>query len=81
MAIDHQYETRDLYESAYLFSVGIKLISTYKADNGIIFVFEDKHTCDALIKDYWNYNGLIIPKKFADSLKNLKELVHANSKF
>ena len=78
MDIDtNHYLTRDLPESAFLYTSGIKLIKTEIVGNGrrICFVFEDRNKCEELVEKFMQKEGLVDAKTYSDSLRTLKDIV------
>ena len=73
--MENQYQTRDLYEGAYLYASGQKLIRLRNDSGRFWFLFEDKHACQMLIDSYWHKDGLIDAKTFADAIRSLKDRI------
>jgi hypothetical protein len=79
MSAKDEYATKDLYEAAFIFTEHTPLISTYKNGYEVFFVFSNLDLCLELKKEFWSYQGQVTPKKYADSLKSLKESIFATA--
>ena len=75
--MENNYLTRDLAESAYLYTSGIKLIKTELVGNGrrICFVFDDRKQCEELVGKFMQKEGIVDAKTYSDSLRTLKDIV------
>ena len=74
------YETKDLYEAAFLYASGCTLLGLDKSDKEFYFIFSEASFCTSLSNNYWNYSSEINAKKYADSIKCLKERLFSNRK-
>jgi len=69
------YSTSDLYLSAFLKLKGYKM-SVEKNRNKVNFIFEVDETLNDLIVEYLNGEGACEPLLYANSIKNLKNLIY-----
>jgi hypothetical protein len=75
---NQEYFTKDLYEASYLYACGFRLLRLDNEQDYFLFVFEDsKGTADTMIREYWNFEGFVCPKKFAEAITTLKTVVFA----
>lgn len=71
------YRSRDLAESAFLYSSHKKLIKTERDELGRTwFVFEDKAACQQLADAFLQREAIINAKDYSESLRTLKNLLH-----
>jgi hypothetical protein len=75
------YRTSDLYFSSYLCALDIPLTATESEGAGdnhkIIFVFKvSKADLPRLKTSYFGGSGSVKARKFVDSLRSLKSMVH-----
>ena len=52
MEREDNYETSDLWVSAFLLTSGGKMTDTYQHNGRIIFIFEDRERSEKLVQDY-----------------------------
>jgi hypothetical protein len=69
------YSTSDLYLAAFLKLKGYKM-SVEKNRNKANFIFEVDELLNDLIVDYLNGEGNCEPLLYANSIKNLKNLIY-----
>jgi hypothetical protein len=69
------YSTSDLYLAAFLKLKGYKM-SVEKNRNKASFIFEVDELLNDLIVDYLNGEGNCEPLLYANSIKNLKNLIY-----
>ena len=74
------FKTRDIYLASLLYAQGKKYLSMEKAKdaNGkeiSFFIFEDYEKCTEIEKAYFNYQEMVIAKKFVDSFKTMKNVL------
>lgn len=73
---DNAYLIKDLYVAAYLYASDLRLIGTQKeSDRKIWFVFVDKEACEEQIRQFYAKEAVIDPKKYADALRSLKNML------
>ena len=73
--MENTHPTQDLYESAFLYASGQKLIQL-KNDNGrFSFIFEDVQACQRLIDSYWRKDATVNAKEYADAVRSLKDRI------
>ena len=75
MKMNNHYSTKDLSESAFLYSSGKKLAKLDRTDGKVWFVFEDKISCEELSNSFWRKDALVNAKEFADAIRTLKGLI------
>jgi hypothetical protein len=74
------YSTTNIYLSAYLYAADESAFIGTTRDNNNFYSFNFKseilsRSTDEIEKEYWNNGGSIVPKKYADALRSLKERV------
>lgn len=74
-----EFSTSDLYPAGYILSKGIKLLKIDKipGSSKCIFVFENLLACKTALEEYWNNQGEITPKTYAEAIKSLKDRLFA----
>ncbi len=73
----NEYQVKDLYEAAYLYSIKKTLIKLERESNYFWFVFEDTLACEKKANEYWSGTAVGNIKAYADALKRLKERLFA----
>lgn len=68
-----EYQTKDLYLSAYLKSKGLRLTNTIKEGRTLLFVFEDNAKREGLIQQFF-YNEVGDNCNMASLLKEIQAL-------
>lgn len=76
------YNTTDLYLAAYILTKEIELLKIERVLNSkqCIFVFGNPPACKKAVKEFWNKKGSVIPKVYAEAIRNLKDRVFAEIK-
>jgi hypothetical protein len=69
------YETSDLYVSAHLMALGVRLVAAEKRSERFIFQFEGGADREAQVMGFRSGAGLVSGRGFADALKSLKALM------
>lgn len=70
--------TKDLYEAAFLFANGQKLIRVDRDSTICWFVFgNDNFTADQLRNLYWSGEGMVSGRSYADAIRTLKDRLFA----
>ena len=72
---DDVYCTRDLPESAAIYSHHQKLLGLEEEGNHLIFVFQDRKTCEKLANAFLNRELTVDAKTYAASLRTLKDKI------
>jgi hypothetical protein len=74
-----EYRTKDLYEAAYLVAKGLKLkrLERKPSSRRCFFVFDNLSECKTAVVDFWNCRGVVIPKSYAEAIRNLKDRLYA----
>lgn len=72
------YSTKDLYEASFLYATGKELLDLARDGSQAWFIFEDQHSCEELVKQYWARKGSVTPKIFAEAIRSLKDKLFAN---
>lgn len=79
--MEHEtYQTKDLYESAFLYASGQKLLGLIPENRYFIFEFADKSACDKSSTLYWQGDASVNAKKLSDAIKTLKDLMFSKTK-
>jgi hypothetical protein len=71
------YQTKDLYEAAFLYSCRIKLLGLEGENNYYWFVFENKSLADEMAYKYWQREGLVEAYAYAEAIRLLKNRIYA----
>lgn len=69
------YLTKDLYEAAYIYAIGKKLLGLSPEGSHYRFVFSGRVACEKASSNYWQGKGLVKAKAMADALRTLKDLI------
>jgi hypothetical protein len=69
------YETTDLYLSAHLMALGVRLIAAQKMIDRYVFQFQG--CTEAQVLGYRSGAGQVSGRGYADSLKSLKSMMRA----
>lgn len=73
-----ELQTKDLYEAAFLFAQGQKLIRLEKDGSIYWFVFgNDNFTAEQLRNLYWSGEGLVSGRSYAEAIRSLKDRLFA----
>lgn len=78
LIMETEFRTKDLYESAYLYSQGQELVRLEKDGHNYWFVFADKEACSRLSNEYWS--GKSSAKAYADAIRTLKDRIFAQGR-
>ncbi len=71
-----KFQTKDLYEGAFLYASDCLLIGLEKGEkNQFWFVFKDKGQCQLLSNAYWSGEGAVKAIEFVDSIRKLKDRI------
>lgn len=76
--MEKEFRTKDLYESAFLYSQGQELVRLEKDGNVFWFVFTDRGVCSQLSNEYWS--GKSSAKIYADAIRTLKDRIFAQGR-
>lgn len=77
--MDKEYKSRDLYESAYLIAKGFPLLRIDRTFDSprCSFVFDNPAKCKEMVTEFWNKQGLINGKTYAEAINYLKDRIFA----
>lgn len=75
-----EFKSTDLYESAFLYASGAKLLRLEGQGSQKWFVFEQKEQCEGLINIYWSREATVVAKDFAEGIRSLKDLLFARGR-
>ena len=72
-----EFVTTELYLAAYFLAKGKKLVRVDKSmdSSRCFFVFDDPLVAKFIAKEYWADEGSIVPKKYAEAIRDLKERI------
>jgi hypothetical protein len=75
------YTSRDFYLSAYLIATGSEL-AKYAKDSGNLttFVFHNSQELQQHVRKFYALEALVNPVVYGNALRNLKSIIHANTK-
>lgn len=76
MTMPHEntpFKTRDLYEAAYLFAKGTRLLSVEGSSFQFFFIFEDSHSCESLLESYYTRRAQIDALTLSEAHMSLKQ--------
>ncbi len=71
------FETKDLFESSFLYAK-LNIFPRTRLDPSehfIWFIFPDPSKCEELIVAYRNHQATVDPKTYADSFRSLKDII------
>ena len=69
------YCTKDLPEASAIYSHHQKLLRLEREGNHLIFVFQDRKTCEKLANAFLNRGLVVDAKGYAESLRTLKDKI------
>lgn len=73
------FKTSNFYLSAFLQAKGINLVDIDKSNpRQSLFVFNETEDRQSLAEDFLFGRGSVEPRKFAQSIKSLKQLLYSN---
>lgn len=77
--MENEYKTRDLYEAAYLTAKGLNLkrLERSVSSSRCYFIFDNPPECKTTVTAFWNKQGIIDPKTYAEAIRNLKDRLFA----
>lgn len=73
---DATYQSRDLYESAFLY-LDCVLSGIKREGSTVWFIFEEREKCSQLSQEYWSKEAVVKAKNYADAIRSLKDLIFA----
>lgn len=68
----------DFYSSAYLMAEGVPLVDTNRQGSHTVFIFEDSTRVKELLDDYFAMQATVNASAYAQSIKNLKSIIHGH---
>ena len=72
-----KFETSDSDLSAFLLTLGHRLINTYKRDDGyLIFEFENTQQVQQASQDFLNNSVLVRPRSLLENLRRIRIIYH-----
>lgn len=74
MKMNH-YSTKDLSVASFLYASGKKLIHLNKDNGRTWFLFDNRNSCEQLVRSFWAKEALVNAKEYSDSIRTLKELI------
>ncbi len=75
-----QFVNSDFYTTVFLIVKGCKLIGIDKSTGRRFnFILEDKENRPKLLKDFFDYQTRVEPRKFISVIKELKSLMYTNT--
>lgn len=74
----NEYLTKDLHEAAAVLAEGQKLLRLDPQDDHFLFIFQGKEKCEEIANAFWSGELKVSAKKYADSLRTLKDRLFAN---
>lgn len=77
--MEDEYKTRDLYEAAYLIAKGLNLKRLERSTSSprCYFIFDNPPECKTTVAIFWNKQGTVDPKTYAETIRNLKDRLFA----
>jgi len=70
-----RFQTKDMYEAAFLYARRLKLSKLERAGSSFWFVFESKRDAEKLSDSYWAREADVNAKAYADSIRTLKDMI------
>lgn len=70
-----EYATSDFYLAAFLKAKGLKLVNTERDGRRTTFIFEDKDSRQALLREFYN-DGVIEVNAFKNAIQDLKAVIY-----
>jgi hypothetical protein len=79
--MQNQYTSRDFYLSAYLIATGAELAEYERDPMGLTtFVFRGDNNLSENVRKFYALEALVSPVVYGNALRNLKSIIHANTK-
>lgn len=77
--MENKYKTRDFYEAAYLVAKECKILKIDRVLDSprCYFVFDNPTRCKELVTEFWNKQGFIDGKTYAEAINYLKDRLFA----
>lgn len=71
-----RFETKDLYLASFLQAKGKFPVKLERRGNECWFIFRNENDrCRRLVDAYWKEGGTVIPKKYSDAIRSLKDRI------
>ncbi len=77
MNLDNECFVKDIYAASFLLVSGKRLLRLQKENSYYWFVFEGKNESEELLNVYWQGDGAVKPRIYADACRTLKDRVFA----
>lgn len=71
------YRSKDLMLSAALLAKGFPLMGTENEGTHVVFLFDDFSKAKDIEQEWWSGSLIVNALKYSESIKRLKNLVHA----
>ncbi len=71
------YQTRDIYETAFLYASRLKLIDVQRTDSICWFVFSDQNKAEELSRKFWSREAKIDAKTYSEAIRTLKDMLYS----
>lgn len=79
------YRTKDLYEAAFLYTKGCKLIALdrqgWRAQFWFVFENRKEQECERLANAYWSGDAEVKAVVFVDSIRKLKDRIFSQKDY
>jgi hypothetical protein len=72
------YQSKDFYLASFLVASGFPLLASSKVAGLTIFEFEETTKLNSLIEKYYGFTASVNPITYANSMRTLKTIIHAN---
>jgi len=70
------YETSDLWVSAFILCSGGNLLSTYRQNGRVVYVFQGREGNEKLEQEYLTGKAKVVAKEFVDAFRGIKSLIY-----
>lgn len=70
-----EFETKDIYQAAFLYARRLKLLRLEREGSSYWFVFENMKEAEALSNSYWGRDADVNAKAYSDAIRSLKDMI------
>lgn len=75
-----EFKSTDLYESAFIYASGVKLVRLEGEGSQKWFVFAEKERCGGLSNAYWSREAKVVAKDLVEAIRTLKDMIFARGR-
>lgn len=72
-----EFETKDFYLSAFLFSMGCELIKQTRHNSVTTFIFAMNSETSEMMDEYYNLKAKVEPMAYGNAIRALKSIIYS----